>query len=141
VLANVGRDNLPVLSIGVGENPLDQIVAVLIASNIDQGNARTVRATLSDSVQIATQELTASNLEALLYYLRCILVHAVFRCVAKHMVNSSASVSRGTMFANMLDAPIAELAVSNNVNVCENLFNAGTLGVTVNDGTIDQPCR
>lgn len=31
------------------------------------------------------------------------------------------------MFADVLDTPIAKLTVSDNVNACKNLFNAGTL--------------
>jgi hypothetical protein len=44
------------------------------------------------------------------------------------MINGPATVSWCTMLTNMLNAPIAKLAMSNNVNACENLFDTWALG-------------
>jgi hypothetical protein len=43
------------------------------------------------------------------------------------MIDGTAAVSRGTVFADMLDAPVAKLAVCHNVNVCKDFFNAWAL--------------
>ena len=99
----------------------------MIACDVNEGNARTVVATFTNSIEVATKEVDATNLEALLNNLRSKLVHAVFRSVSDDMINCSAPISWGSMFANVLDAPVAELTVSNDVNAGEHLFNAGTL--------------
>lgn len=43
------------------------------------------------------------------------------------MVDGAAAVSRGAMLADVLNAPVAELAMGDNVNVGEDLLNAGAL--------------
>lgn len=43
------------------------------------------------------------------------------------MIDGTASISRCSMLTDMLDAPVAELTVSDNVNTCKDLINAGTL--------------
>jgi len=55
------------------------------------------------------------------------LVHTVFGGVAKNMVDSATTVSWSAMLADMLNAPIAELTVSDNVDAIEDLGNARTL--------------
>ena len=47
--------------------------------------------------------------------------------MAKNMLDGATTVSRQTMLTDVLDAPISELAMSNNVDVGKNLFNAGAL--------------
>lgn len=69
VLADVGRHYLAVLRAGVGEDVLDQIVAVLVAGNIDEGNARAIHAALADTVKVTAKKLRATNLETLLNHL------------------------------------------------------------------------
>jgi hypothetical protein len=44
------------------------------------------------------------------------------------MVNGSAAISWSTVLANVLNAPVAKLAMSNDIDACKDLFNAGTLG-------------
>lgn len=43
------------------------------------------------------------------------------------MVSGATTISWGTMFADVLDAPITELSVSNNVDAIEDFGNARTL--------------
>jgi hypothetical protein len=50
------------LRVGVGENVLDEIVTVLIACDIDEWNARTIMATFTNSIEIATKEVHTTNL-------------------------------------------------------------------------------
>jgi hypothetical protein len=44
------------------------------------------------------------------------------------MVNGTATVRRSTVLADVLDTPVAELTMCNDVDVLQNLFNASTLG-------------
>jgi hypothetical protein len=127
VLANVLGDNLTMLRVGVSENVLDQVVTVLIAGNINQRNAWTVETTFADTIKISAKEVNATNLEAFLNNLGGELVHAVLRGITDDVVNGTAAVSGCTMLADVLDAPVTELAMSDNVNACKNLLNAGAL--------------
>ena len=94
---------------------------------VDQGNARTVRTTFANSVKISAQEFRTSNLQALFHHFGGKLVHAVLSGVAKNMVDGAATISRGTMLTNMLNAPIAELTVGDDVDTIENFVDAGPL--------------
>jgi hypothetical protein len=129
VLSDVLSNNLTMLRVGVSENVLDEVVAVLVAGDVDQWNARTIETTLTDTVKIATEEVNTTNLEALLNDLRRKLVHAVLRGIADDMVDSSAAISWGTVLADVLDAPVAKLAMSNDVDACQDLLNARALEI------------
>ena len=127
VLSDVLSNNLTMLRVGVRENVLDEIVAVLITGDVDQWNTRTVETTLTNTIKIAAEEVDTTNLEALLNDLGSKLIHAILRGVADDMVNCPATISWGTMLADVLDAPVAKLAMSNDVNACQNFFNARAL--------------
>jgi hypothetical protein len=43
------------------------------------------------------------------------------------MVNGTAAIGRGTMLADVLNAPVAELAMSNDIDTSENFVDARTL--------------
>jgi hypothetical protein len=45
------------------------------------------------------------------------------------MVDSSAAISWGTVLADVLDAPVAKLAMSNDVDACQDLLNARALEI------------
>jgi len=115
------------LRVGVCENVLDEIVAVLVTGDVDQWNAWTIKTTLTDTIKVAAEEVDTTNLEALLNDLRCKLVHAVLRGIANNMVDGSAAISWGTMLTDMLDAPVAKLAMSNNINALQDFLNARAL--------------
>jgi len=127
VLADVSSHNLAMLRAGVGKDPLNEVVAVLVAGNVNQGDARAVHATLTHTIEVATQKLRTPNLETLLDNLGSKLVHAVLSGVADDVVDSTAAISRGTVLANVLNAPVAKLAVGHDVDVGEDLLNAGAL--------------
>jgi hypothetical protein len=129
VLSDVLSNNLTMLRVGVRENVLDEIVAVLITGDVDQWNARTVETTLTNTIKIAAEEVDTTNLEALLNDLGSKLIHAILRGVADDMVNCPATISWGTMLADVLDAPVAKLAMSNDVNACQDLLNARALEI------------
>ena len=106
---------------------MDKVVAVLVTCNVNQGNSSSIQATFADAVQIPSQELTAPNLQTLFHHLGRKLISAVFSCVANNVVNSPAAVWWRTVFANMLDAPVSKLAMSNDIYIGKDFFNAGAL--------------
>lgn len=69
MLTNMSSHDLAVVRVGVRQNVLNEIVAILIASNINQGDARTIDSAFAYTVKISAQELGASYLEALLDHL------------------------------------------------------------------------
>lgn len=127
VLADVAGDNLPVLGVGVSKNVLNEIVAVLVAGNVNEWDTGTVVAAFANTIKISTKKLHSTNLEAFLDNLGGELIHAILRCIANDMVNSTATINRCSMLADVLDAPISKLAVSNNVDASKNFFNARAL--------------
>ena len=130
VLTDMGGNDLAMLGRGVRQNVLNEVVAVLVAGNVNQGDPRPVDAPFADAVQIAAQELGPADFQTLLDNLGGELIHAVLRSIADDMVNSTASVRGSTVLADVLDAPVAELAMSDNVNVGQHLLYAGTLRLT-----------
>lgn len=50
MLANMCSHKVAVLRVGVSEDPLDEIVAKLVASNVDERHTRTIGATFADTV-------------------------------------------------------------------------------------------
>jgi hypothetical protein len=127
VLADVASDKLAMLRVRVSQDVLNQVVAILITSNINQRDAGTIKAALTDPVEIATEEIGPANLEALFNYFGSKLIHTVLRSVTDDMVDSTAAVTRGAMFTDMLNAPITELTMGNNINTRKDLFNTGAL--------------
>jgi hypothetical protein len=127
VLANVASNKLAMLRVGMGKDVLNQVISILITSNIDQGDSRTIQTTLANTIKVATQEISTANFEALLNDLGGELVHAILGCVTNDMINCSTSVRRGTMLTDMLDAPVAKLAMCNDVDTSKNLFDARAL--------------
>lgn len=127
MLSDMLSNNLTVLRVGVGQNVLDEVVAILITCDVDQWNSWSVETAFADSVQVASKEINTTNLEAFLNNLGSELVHAVFRGITNDVVNGTASISWSTMLANVLDTPIAELTMSNDVDTGKNLFNARAL--------------
>lgn len=43
------------------------------------------------------------------------------------MVDGTAAIGRGTLLADVLDAPVTELTVSDDIDTSENFIDAGTL--------------
>ena len=77
VLANMLGNDFPVLRVGVSENVLDEVVAILVTRDVNQRNARAVETTLTDTIKITTEEINTPDLETLLNNLGCELIHAV----------------------------------------------------------------
>jgi len=127
VLADVGSDNLATLGIGVGEDVLNEVVAELVASNVDKWHARTIRTSLADDVEVAVKEVGAANFKALLDDLGSELIHAVLCSVAQDVVDSTVAVRKSTVLTDVLDAPVAKLAVGDDIDASKDLVDARTL--------------
>lgn len=127
MLADVSSDHVSVLGIGVGQDVLNEIITILVAGNVNQWNTRTVKTTLADSVKVAAKKLGASDLEAFLNDLGSELIHGILRSVPNDMINGTAAVRRGTMLANVLDAPVAKLTVRHDVDVGKDFLDARAL--------------
>lgn len=111
----------------MGEDVLNKVVAILITRNVNEGNTGTIHTPLTNTIQVAAQEFGATDLEALLNDLGSKLVHRVLRGISNHMIDGTATVCRSAVLTNVLDAPIAELTVSHNVDVQKDFLDAGTL--------------
>lgn len=129
VLSNMGSDHVAMLGGSVGQDVLDQVVAILVTGNVDERDARPVRAALTDAIQVSTEELRSANLQTLLDHLGGELIRAVFGGVSNNVIDGTAAVGGGSMLANVLDAPVAKLSVGNNVNVGEDFLDAGSLWI------------
>lgn len=62
VLSNMSSHDVAMLRAGVGQDVLDQVIAILITGNVDERNARSVGTALADTIQIPTEKLGPTNL-------------------------------------------------------------------------------
>lgn len=129
MLANVSSNDLAVLRISLCQDPLDQVIAILVAGNIDQWNTGSVDPAFTNSIQVTAQKIPPSDLEAFLNYLGGVLIHTVLGSESNDMVDSSAAVCWGAMLADVLNAPIAKLAVGDDVNIGKDFLDARPLSI------------
>jgi hypothetical protein len=127
VLADVDSNLLSLVSMSVHQDPLDEIIAILVASDVDERNARTIWTSSGDDTQVLIQELMTANLETFLNNLGGELIDAVVVGVVQNVVDDTALVRRRAMLAKMLDAPVAKLAMSNEVNVGDHFLDGRAL--------------
>lgn len=98
-----------------------------IRLTVDKRDAGTIGTSSGDTLKIAIKEVDTGNLETLLHYLRSELIHAVLRSVVEDVLEDTATICRSTMLAEMLNAPVSELAVGDDVNVGNDLFDSRAL--------------
>jgi hypothetical protein len=127
VLADVGCNELAVVAAAVGEDVLDEVVSELISSDVDQGHARALRAAFADTLKVTVEELVAADFKALLDDLGSILVHAVLGRETEDVVDRAVAISRSPMLADVLNAPVAELAVRDDIDASKHFIDARTL--------------
>lgn len=65
MLANMAGDDITVLLIGVDKNVLNEVVAELVARDVDKRHARTFRTSFTHAVEIAIHEGRSSDLQTL----------------------------------------------------------------------------
>lgn len=138
MLTNMGCNLFAVGHRSVLQDPLNQIVAVLVAGNVDERDPGTIRTAFTNTVKIPVEKFVSSNLEALFDDLGSILIHAVFGGILDDDVDSSTAIHRGTVFADVLDAPVSKLTMSDEINVFQNFVDARALeekSVNVAKGT------
>ena len=101
---------------------------------VNQRHTRAVGASLAYTVKVAVKEVVATNLQALLNHLGGELVHTVFRGEAENVVDGTSTVRRAAVLADVLDAPITELTMSNDINAGKNFVDARALQSNVSHG-------
>lgn len=90
------------------KDPLNQVVAILITGDcgnvsscfllvsvsltINQWYPRSVCATFTNSIKISFKKFGTSNFEAFLDYLRCVLIHTVFRSIVDDNIDCPTSI-------------------------------------------------
>jgi hypothetical protein len=92
VLANVNGDLLTLMMMRVHQNPLDEVIAILVASNVNEWNARSIWTSGSNDSKIVIQEFKTTNLETLLDDFRSELVDAIAIRVGENMIDDSSLV-------------------------------------------------
>lgn len=127
MLADMDGNLLSLMVMSIHQDPLDQIIAILVACDVDQRDAWTVWVSSGDDSEVSIQELWPTNLETLLHHFRGELVNAIVVRVCKDMINDATLVRRRAMLAQVLDAPVAELAVGDQINICNDLLDGGAL--------------
>lgn len=80
-----------------------------------------------DNREITLHEFGTTNLQTFLNYLGGKLVDAVIVGVGKNVVDDTALIRWRTVLTQMLDAPIAKLAMSDKVNACNDFLDGGAL--------------
>ena len=80
-----------------------------------------------DNAKITVHELGTTDLEAFLHNLGSKLVDAVAVSVGENVVDDTALVRWRTMLAQVLYTPISELAMSNQIDACNDFFNGRAL--------------
>jgi len=94
---------------------------------VNQWDARTVGTSFAYTLEVTLHKFRTANFEAFLDDLGCKLVHAILGGIAKNVVNRTASILGRSMFADMLNAPVSELAMSDNINACEDFIDTRPL--------------
>lgn len=123
----MGSYHLAMLRRSVVKNPLDKVISVLVTGNVNERDAGAILAPLANSIEISAEKLRIPNLETLLHYFGGKLIGAILCSISNDVVDGTAAIRRGSMFAYMLDAPVSKLAVSHNVNIGEDFFDTRTL--------------
>jgi hypothetical protein len=120
-------NHLTMLRASIIQNPLHQVIPILVASNVDQRNPGSIATAFANSVKITAQEIGSANLETLLYNLGSELIHAIFGHITYHMIDGSAPIRWSAMLADMLNAPVPKLTVCHNVDVGKDFFYSRAL--------------
>ena len=80
-----------------------------------------------DNTKVTVHKFDTTDLEALLHDLGSKLVDAVAVSIGENVVDDAALVRWRTMFAQVLDTPISELAMGNEIDACNDFFNGRAL--------------
>lgn len=112
------------LLVCVHEDPLNEIVAILITSNVNERDTWSIWMSSGDDIEVTIKKLDATNLETLLDNFRSILVDTVAIGIDQDVIDDPTLVRRGAVLTEMLNTPIAKLAMSDKINVGDNFLNS-----------------
>lgn len=103
---------------------------------IDQRHARAVRTASANTGKITVKELSTTNFKTFFNNLRSELVHAIISGPHEDMLDGTVLVMWSSVLTDVLDAPIAKLAVGEEINFCKNFLNSRALrrGIISNAG-------
>lgn len=127
VLSDMSSYHLTMLRRSVVKNPLNKVISVLVTGNVNQRDTGAIAAPLANSIEVSAEKLSITNFEALLHHLGGKLISAILCSIPNDVVDGSAAIRGSSMLAYMLDAPVPKLAVSHNVDVCEDFFDTRAL--------------
>ena len=127
MLADVNCNLLTLVRMSIHQDPLDEVVAVLVASDVDKRNSGTVCTSSGNDTEVAIQELVTADLETLLNNFGCELIDAVVVRVGQDVVDDTTLVGRRAVLAEVLDTPIAELTMSDEVDIVDHLLDSRAL--------------
>ena len=92
MLTNVDSNLLSLVMMSVHQDPLNEVVAILVARYVDQRDAGTIRMSGCDDSQIALEKLDTTNLQAFLDNFGGKLIDAVAVGIVKDVINDAALV-------------------------------------------------
>lgn len=98
---------------------------------VNERDTWTIWVSSGDDAKVPLEKFDTTDLEALLHNLGSKLVNAVAVRVHEDVVNDTTLVRRGTMLAEVLDAPIAELTMSDQIDVGNDFLDGRTLAIAV----------
>lgn len=99
----------------------------MVASDVDEWNTWTFRVRSGDDREVTVEKVHTSNLKAFLHDFGGILIDAVAVSIGKNMVNDPALVLWFSVLAQVLNAPVSELTMSNEVNVVNDFIDGRSL--------------
>lgn len=99
MFADVDGDLFSLVMMSIHQNPLNQIVAVLVSRDVNEWYTRTIRMSGGDNSEISLQEFNSANLQTFFDNLRGELIYAVAVGIGKNVVNDTTLVRRRTMLA------------------------------------------
>jgi hypothetical protein len=88
-----------------------------------------------NDTEVTIHEFNTTDLKAFLHNLGSKLVDAVIVGILDNVVDDAALVGWGTVLTQMLDTPVTELTMSDEVDACNDFLNRGSLqkGIFVSD--------
>ena len=106
---------------------LNEIVAMDIRADIDQGHAGTTRFLFGDLANVRLKEFMSTGFQCLLDDFGGELICAVCCGVLDDDVKGSKTILWMSMFDDVLDDPISPLTAGDGVDIFKNLFNTRPL--------------
>ena len=82
----------------------------------------------TDPIKVAIKKVWSADFQTLLDDLGRELIHAVLGREAQDMVGGAGAVRDRPVFTDVLDTPIAKLAMGYHIDACKHLVDTWTLG-------------